>query len=359
MNTTLRLSIVFLIGGLPLLGQNVLTRPTQQCPAATQGLVSYWSFDESSGLAIDHGDGNNGVLGPGVTRVLGILGSGAVSFNNTFGAFINVGPGINNDFSFMTGITLSLLTRPHWTGSLFDYDEFFRKEDAGNGDNRILLSFQNDNGVCCPDGAGGKGQLLSFGLNIGGIYDELDMPLDGMNGRPTLAQLEDGNPHWILATYDSSTGVKAIYVDGSLRDSKTYPVGTLISSGGTADAIIGNWETDGFAEPFNGIIDELRIYNTALTPDELLAAQFTTVLADIQSSRALGLIRNPGIAKALSAIVTAAAKALSAGNNRTATNKLDTAMSFVRTQESKHIDQIAAQRLLSELTLLRALVTPS
>jgi hypothetical protein len=103
-------------------------------------------------------------------------------------------------------MTISLLTKPNWTGELFDYDEFFRKEDGDNGNNRILLSFQNDNGVCCPDGGGGKGQVLSFGLNIGGTYDEMDMPLDGINGRPTLAQLEDGNPHWILATYQQHRG---------------------------------------------------------------------------------------------------------------------------------------------------------
>jgi len=113
MTTAIRISIVFLIG-LPLLAQNGREHETEQCRVPTQHLVSYWSFDESSGLAIDHSDGNNGVLGPGVTRIQGILGSGAVSFNNTFGAFINVGPGINNDFSFTTGLTLSLLTKPNW-----------------------------------------------------------------------------------------------------------------------------------------------------------------------------------------------------------------------------------------------------
>jgi Concanavalin A-like lectin/glucanases superfamily len=134
-------------------------------------------------------------------------------------------------------------------------------------------------------------------------------------------------------------------------------VGTLISSGGTADAIIGNWETSGFGEPFNGIIDELRIYNTALTPSEIQGIQFTTVLTDIQSSRALGLMS--GIAKALSAIVTSASKALSAAHSRVATNRLDHAMLFVSSQQGKHIDPIAAQRLLSELTLLRALLVRS
>src|SRR5262249_32625981 len=129
MTTAIRISMVFLIG-LPLLAQTEREHETEQCRVPTQHLVSYWSFDESSGLAIDHGDGNNGVLGPGVTRIQGILGSGAVSFNNTFSAFINVGPGINNDFSFTTGLTLSLLTKPNWTGSFFDYDEFFRKEDG-------------------------------------------------------------------------------------------------------------------------------------------------------------------------------------------------------------------------------------
>jgi hypothetical protein len=65
MNTVLRITIVFLISSIPLPAQNGPAHHQQPCSAAPQGLVSYWSFDESSGLAIDHGDGNNGVLGPG------------------------------------------------------------------------------------------------------------------------------------------------------------------------------------------------------------------------------------------------------------------------------------------------------
>lgn len=341
-----------LVAGAALPAQDAPVFPAPGCSATNQGLISNWNFDESLGLAIDQGDGNNGILGASITRVPGITGSGAVSFDNTSSAYINVGPGINNDFSFTTGMTISLLSKPNWTGDLSDYDDFFRKDD---GNDRILLAFQNDNGVCCPFfGGGGKGQVLSFGLNIGGIYDEIDMPLDGLNGRPSLSQLEDGNAHLIVATYDSTTGVKAVFIDGLLAMSKTYPIGTLISSGGTADAIIGNWKESApaFGEPFNGIIDELRIYNRALTTGETQCVQFTSVLADIKSSLAQRLIDNPGIAEALYGILNAAARSASFGNNGAAANQLNAAMLFVKAQQSQHIDQTTAQRLLSELTLL-------
>ena len=88
-----------------------------------------------------------------------------------------------------TGITVFARFRPTWSGGSGDYDEIFRKEDGGN---RILLSFQNDanNGAATPPVSAGP--VLSFGLNVNGAYSELDMPLDGVAGRPTLAQLADG-----------------------------------------------------------------------------------------------------------------------------------------------------------------------
>ena len=54
-------------------------------------------------------------------------------------------------------------------------------------------------------------------LTIGGVYSELDMPLDGQSGRPLLADLENGQPHHVAATYNSATGLKAIFIDGVLR----------------------------------------------------------------------------------------------------------------------------------------------
>ena len=111
------------------------------------------------------------------------------------------------------------------------------------------------------------GPCLSFGLHLAGRdYKELDMPLDGREGRPTVADLTDGMPHHVVATFDSFTGRKAIVIDGTLRFEHAYPEGTLIVSGGPEPAFIGSHS--GY-ENFNGVIDELALYDFALTADEI------------------------------------------------------------------------------------------
>jgi hypothetical protein len=132
--------------------------------------------------------------------------------------------------------------------------------------NAIQLAFQNDgnNSQANPPVAGGP--VLSFGLTIGGVYSELDMPLDGLAGRPTLAHLENGLPHHVAATYNSATGLKALYVDGVLCFS-TMLNGTL-DGANSANAILGNSEVNG-SEPFAGVLDELAYWSRPLTSQEI------------------------------------------------------------------------------------------
>ncbi|MBI4601121.1 MAG: lamin tail domain-containing protein [Planctomycetes bacterium] len=234
---------------------------TRDLPA---GLVSWWSFDEPSGKALDSADSNHGTLGAGARRVAGAVG-GAVTFDNTAEAYVSVGTGTGNNFSTTTGITVEAVIKPLWGAAPGDHDEIFRKED---GANRVLLSFQNDgnqNGFSQPPV--GAGPVLSFGLNAGGAYKELDMPLDGAAGRPTLAGLEDGRFHHVAATYDSATGLKAIYVDGVLAYSFGLAPGGTIASGGGSTAYIGNM--NGRGEPFTGAIDEVAFWREALGADEI------------------------------------------------------------------------------------------
>lgn len=222
------------------------------CASAQQlsaAMISGWRFDEASGPALDAIDGNTGVLGSGALRMAGAIGSGAIYFTNNPWAFVDVGPGTGNNFSTTTGITIEALIRPVWSGAFGNYDEIFRKEDGGN---RILLAFQNDSGT----------PVLGFGLNVGGAYSELDMPLDGVAGRPTLAGLKDGAWHHVVAAYDSGSGLKSLYIDGTLRFSTTLS-GT-IASGGAASATIGNVSPYG-GEPFEGGIDEVAIYDQGLS----------------------------------------------------------------------------------------------
>ena len=134
--------------------------------------------------------------------------------------------------------------------------------------NAVQLALQNDgnNGAANPPVAAGP--VLSFGLSVGGVYSELDMPLDGASGRPTLAALENGQPHHVAATYNGATGVKAIYIDGVLRFSTT--LGGTLSANNGANAILGNSETNGLT-PFVGTLDEMTYWSRALSSGEVAA----------------------------------------------------------------------------------------
>lgn len=255
----------------------------------------FWTFDQPETEPLTDAIGNRSIReGKNAKRVSGLVGKGAVRFNNRPDSSLLLGNGGGKevgtgDYSVSTGITLEALVVPEWQAPgvaqnkhPFDYDEIFRKED---GSYRILLSFQDD------DKAGitqiptvESGPCLSFGLFLSGMgYSELDMPLDGKEGRPTVDELRDGKPHHIVATYNGWTGVKAIYVDGKLRMTHRFPVGTMIISGGSTPAVIGNLITGRFEtligrEPFNGVIDEVAFYDYALDP-AMVSAHYANVKA--------------------------------------------------------------------------------
>ncbi len=255
------------------------------------GLVSYWSFDGAttgSGGVVDTASsyggigGNNGTFTDNAMPVSpGLIGSGAGLFHGTGFDGVNVGSGGGTvagtgTFATTTGITVEALIEPTWTPSMNpatspSYAEIFRKED---GNNRILLSFQSDGNYGGAQPPVAIGPALSLGLDIGGAYNELDMPLDGQDGRPTLAYLENGNPHLVVATYDSASGAKDIYIDGSLAYSYGETPGSLLLSGGNAAAYIGNLNNGN--EPFSGKIDEVAFWNNALTASQV-SAQWTNV----------------------------------------------------------------------------------
>jgi hypothetical protein len=280
------------VGGTP--GEHNFPAPGAPI-AYPEGLISYWNFDETSGRALDLADSNHGTLGTGTVRVAGLVGPGALSFNNTTDAFVNIGIGTGNNFAVTSGITVEAVIVPLWSAALGDHDQIYRKED---GTSRVLLALQHDgngNGFSEPPLLPGySGPVLSFGLNVGGAYKELDMPLDGAQGRPTLAQLKDGNPHHITATYDRATGLKAIYVDGVLRFSHQYPAGSAIASGGGSTAYIGNM--NGRGEPFTGVLDEVAYWGRALGAAEIAAHHASMLDGQSYFSRTSEIVERPTLA---------------------------------------------------------------
>ena len=249
-------------------------------PGLPAEVVTYIDFDEAAApsdagildFAYDRQNSNDGSFQGNATRVPGLVGKGAARFDNSGGTQVALGAGKDNSFSVTAGITVEALIQPEWSGDSGDYDEIFRKEDGGN---RILFSFQNDafgGGANPPVDAG---PVLSFGLNTAG-YQELDMPLDidlseidggnadsgtiwlndpGAALGPNDVVLNDGNTHYAAATYDSSSGEKAIWIDGVKRWSYDVSGGDIVSGGG-AVAYIGS--VNG-GENFTGTIDEFAL----------------------------------------------------------------------------------------------------
>ncbi|MEC7922491.1 MAG: lamin tail domain-containing protein, partial [Planctomycetota bacterium] len=253
-------------GGTP--GAVNFENETPAAGGVARGLVSYWNFDGAGAAVGDSGGSNDGTLGSGTRRVAGLIGAGALEFNNTTNALVNVGSGVGNSFSVDSGVTIEALVVPGWSGTAGDYDIIFRKED---GRRRILFGFQNDGNTGTRDVPiePPAQPVLSFGVNVGGSYRELDMPLDGQEGRPALADLKDGNAHHLAATYQASTGLKAIFVDGVRVFSVELGVGDEIDSGGVATAYIGNMS--GRREPFTGQMDEVAFWERALGEAEIAA----------------------------------------------------------------------------------------
>ena len=109
-------------------------------------------------------------------------------------------PGVSNSFSFTNGLTLAAWIRPQWVGTSNTYDAIFSKDD---GANRITFAFQYDSSNSVGLVSVPPGPVLAFGLNIDGAYSELDMPLDGASGRPTLPRC--CGP-WTSSTRSAPTG---------------------------------------------------------------------------------------------------------------------------------------------------------
>lgn len=252
-------------------GEKTLLLPNSWRP------MHYWSFDHQTDRAIDSAGLAHGIVSFRATRTQGLIGRGAYSFD----ARIDVGSGggtvpATGSFAVTDGVTIEALVRPEFSASVGDNDEIFRK-DRADQDLRMLLSFQQDKQhktYLMPDGDYKNKESLSFGLYLlGQGYQELKLPLDGLEGRPTLAELKDGNTHHIVATYNVKTGLKAIYVDGVQHAAYQYPAGSKMLSGGPGTANIGNSpnylatspKSDSYSnEAFSGVIDEVTFYNFAL-----------------------------------------------------------------------------------------------
>jgi hypothetical protein len=225
---------------------------------ADSSVVGLWHFDEGSGFVAgdSSGLGNNGALIGGVTWVPGVGVSGsALEFDGTTGLV---------DVPDSASLEPQQLTVQAWVkrpGSPGDYKAIVDKGVSGC----IAGSWELNSG---PNGG------LNFSVSIPGgppsnnglTYAHSPDPGPG---------IWDGNWHLITGTFDGST--VRLYVDGAQVGSGTPLAGPIAyglpDSNDLFFAAYGaNANCPGYGNfDYPGVIDEVEIWNRALTPAQISA----------------------------------------------------------------------------------------
>jgi len=201
--------------------------PVSAADAAAPDLVGWWAFDETSGTTAydSSGHGNHGTLQGDPQWVAGWTG-GALEFDGD-GDYVDVGSvGISGvDQRTLAGWAKASTTNiPNWT-SVFGF--------APDGDtDGTYFDIEVDD----------AGNYVTYVGSWEGIFGPVDT-------------------HWhhFAATYDGSGG--SWYLDGQLIDSSSGAIGTIDQVRIGARLSNKNY--------FAGLIDDIRIYNKALTLAEI------------------------------------------------------------------------------------------
>jgi hypothetical protein len=211
--------------------------------SASADMIAHWGFDEAGGqTAIDSAGSNNGTIN-GATRTAGILG-GALSFNGT-NNYVNVldAPSLRFD----QGDSFSIA--------------YWAKPQYNNGG--VVISKLRSSG------SGVFGYMSQYSPEIkkfdfyaersGSYYQIADTPPDSI----TIDTW-----YFVTGVYDNKN--MKIYLDGVLKDNVTF----LANAGLTtpdADLSIGASYYDGIRTSyFKGAIDDVMIFNQALTGAEIV-----------------------------------------------------------------------------------------
>lgn len=231
------------------LGGTTKINKTLERPGETieSGLVGSWSFngaDVSGTTAYDRsGSANNGTLTNGPTATIGKVGQ-ALSFDGT-----------NDEMTTATnqgnGSNVKIFTLSAW----------FKTSSASG--KKIIGLESNQTGT----GSSAYDREIYIGTD-GKVYFRI---WDGANKTAvSSATFTDNNWHHAVAVSTGDSGSITLYVDGVLQ--QTTVIGSIYASYSTSYWRIGGYivgAPNGASGYFPGSIDEVRIYNRALSADEI------------------------------------------------------------------------------------------
>ena len=222
--------------------------------APTAGLVGWWKLDEASGtIAADSsGNDNTGTLSGGPTWVAGEI-DGALSFGgDAADQFVDVPDAsslqLPGSWAVATWVKLSALP------AAAAYDSLVAKSTAGGFANYNLLV---DNGHVNA----GIGWMIAYNGNGVG-------PCGIANAEsPTPPSL--GTWTHVASVYDATAQTLTLYENGAAVATSDETNCAPAHTGGGEDLTLGT-EYGGGVTMLDGSLDDVRIYNRALSADEVV-----------------------------------------------------------------------------------------
>ncbi|NIP25986.1 MAG: hypothetical protein GWN67_16725 [Phycisphaerae bacterium] len=227
--------------GTTLYFGRALTGQPSDIYVSYSGPVAHWKFDEGAGgVAYDSAGTNDGTI-YGAQWTAGII-DGALDFDGV-DDYVNIPYNASLDIDASEGITLSTWIKLH-------------SYPAGDDQGPIFGLFDSM-------GAGTKNYSVIRGSAGGNVIAWEQYPPSG--GAITSIKPDLETWYHVVVTEDSPH--RAIYINGSLDSSDSLSVSY---SGNTPDTIrIGN-RADAAIFSFDGLIDDVRIYDRALSALEIM-----------------------------------------------------------------------------------------
>ena len=212
--------------------------------------IAHWTFDEASGTtAYDSAGSNNGTLVNGVARVAGKIG-GALNFDGT-NDYVNV---LYNSVFQLPVLTMTAWIRPSTDLSVSGGGIVGRGEDSTTDHSAFGM------GVRTAASEWGHGVGVGYETNSDADYTY------STNYYPQTSQWTH-----IAASRDSS-GKISIYANGNLIgqfNSTPTPTSECYQDLTIGANIDNNYGVRNYVGFFNGLIDDVRIYDYALSGQEV------------------------------------------------------------------------------------------
>lgn len=221
---------------------------------ANAELVSSWNFDEGQGnVAIDSAGGHDGTLINGPSWTSGKIG-GALNFDDTDDQ-VYVADTDSLDFGANDSFTLMA-----WV-----------KSDSKNATIFSKRGYNSDGYT--------SGYCLNVHFATGQLWFAIEGNSDDQSYIKGETNLVDGLWHHVAAVRDTVTDKLLLYVDGKI-DATSVIDTTTTSLANNKPLRIGTMEDLYYQAFFDGSIDDMRIYNHALTEQEIvnIVPEPTTIL---------------------------------------------------------------------------------